>query len=337
MKVSCPKCSKVYDISDERIQALGNHIIFSCQSCQGKIEINLDEKEKPEKQDEIPEKLSGAALKNRILSKVEDLPPMPQVAQKGRQVIADETSSFKDLANVIETDQAIAARVLKIANSSYYGVSTNVRSVQQASVVLGMKTLHELLTLACASSVLGSELKGYDLSSGDLWKHSLATAFCARSIASKKDPKFADDSFSAGLIHDSGKLILDPYIDERKEEFAEFLEAGGKSFLDAERSILGFDHSGIAADVCNKWQIPKTITNVIKYHHNPSMSHNKDFAYIIHAADAIAMMSGLGNGMDGAMYTLDDLAIKRLDLKNDDISMLMSEAVEYVEETTGSF
>ncbi len=337
MKVSCPKCRKEYNIPDERIEKLGGHIVFSCQACKGKIEINQDKNEKPAKQDKKSEKLSGAALKKRILSKVDDLPPMPQVAQKGRQIIADENSSFKDLATVIETDQAIAARVLKIANSSYYGVSTNVRSVQQASVVLGMKTLHDLLTLACASSVLGAELKGYDMSSGDLWKHSLATAFCARSIASKKDPKLADDSFSAGLIHDAGKLILDPYIDERKEEFSKFLEGGGKSFLDAERNILGFDHSEIAADVCSKWQIPKTITTVIKYHHNPSQSQNREFTYIIHAADAIAMMSGLGAGMDGAMYTLDDEAVKRLELKNDYISMLMSEAVEYVENTTGSF
>lgn len=180
--------------------------------------------------------------KDRILDEIEDLPPMPQVAHKGRKIAADKTPSFKDLAIAIEGDQAIAAQVMKIANSTYYGVNSNVKSVQQASVVLGMETLHELLTLACASTLLGSELKGYELISGDLWQHSLATAFCSRNIALKVAPMFADDAFLAGLIHDSGKLILDSYVNERKDEFKEFLESGDQTFLDAEKSILGFDH-----------------------------------------------------------------------------------------------
>lgn len=335
MKVACPKCGKVYDIPDDRIEALGGHIVFPCQACKENIEAGSVKETDGAAGSE--QKLSGAGLKQKILQKVEDLPPMPQVAEKGRKLIADENSSFKDLAVVIEADPAIAARVLKIANSAYYGISTNVRSVQQASVVLGMKTLHELLTLACASSVLGSELKGYGLSAGDLWQHSLATAFCARHIASRKDPKFADDSFSAGLIHDAGKLILDPYVAERKEAFDSFLKTGDKTFLDAEKSILGFDHAEIAADVCGKWQIPKTIANVIRYHHQPLLAGNSEFACIIHAADAIAMMSGVGTGIDGVRYTLDEQAVERLGLKNDDICILMSEAVEYVEKTTGSF
>jgi len=335
MIVACPECGRKYDIPDEKIKAFGGHVVFPCQECKANIEVGRG-RETAEKTDSA-EQLSGADLKKKILQQVEDLPPMPQVADKGRKIIADENSSFKDLAVVIEADPAIAARVLKIANSAYYGASTNVRSVQQASVVLGMETLHELLTLACASSVLGSELKGYGLSAGDLWQHSLATAFCARSIASRKDPKFADDSFSAGLIHDAGKLILDPYVAERKKEFDRYLKDGDKTFLDAEKNILGFDHSEIAADVCGKWQIPKTIATVIRYHHNPSQAQNNEFAYIIHAADAIAMMSGVGTGIDGVRYTLDDEAVERLDLKSDDICILMSEAVEYVEKTTGSF
>ena len=82
-----------------------------------------------------------------------------------------------------------------------------------------MKTLSDLLTLACSSSVMGSKLNGYGQESGDLWMHSLAVAGCARSIAKLKKPELADDAFSAGLIHDCGKLILDPYIDERRDLF----------------------------------------------------------------------------------------------------------------------
>jgi len=327
VKVLCNKCCKEYDVSDERLQENDGHVVFSCEACNGTVEIDLTKKKK----------LFGDLLKDRILKEVVDLPPMPQVAHKGRKIIADKASSFKDLAIVIEGDQAIAARVMKIANSTHYGVSSSVKSVQQASVVLGMDTLHELLTLACTSSLLGTELKGYELSSGDLWQHSLATAFCARQIALRVAPRFADDAFSAGLMHDSGKLILDPYINERKEEFREFLKSGEKTFLEAEKSILGFDHSEIAADVCRKWQIPETIITAIRYHHDPTGANNSVLAFIVHIADAIVLLCGLGAGMDGAMYPLNDVAVKELDLKIGDISLLMTESVEYVEKTTGSF
>ena len=327
MKVLCNKCCKEYDVSDERLRETGGLVVFSCEACNGTVEIDLTKKEK----------LTGDLLRDRILGEVDDLPPMPQVAHKGRKVIADKTSSFKDLATVIENDQSIAARVMKLANSSYYGVSSKAQSVQQASVIIGMEELRELLTLACTSSLLGSELRGYELSTGDLWHHSLATAFCARNIALKKAPQFADDAFSAGLLHDSGKIILDPYVNERKEEFSVFLESGDKTFLDAETSILGFDHSEIAADVCNKWQIPETLTTVIRCHHTPSMANNNVLAFIVHVADATVMMCGLGAGIDGAMYSLDDVAVKALDLKISDISLLMAESVEYVEKITGSF
>jgi HD-like signal output (HDOD) protein len=122
---------------------------------------------------------------------------MPQVAQKAREVIANPASSFKDLAEVVETDQAIVTRILKIANSPFYGLSGKVSSVQHASVVLGMKTLMEVLTLACSSEILGRTLPGYDLDAGDLWKHSMAVASASQIIARRINPSLEQDAFSA--------------------------------------------------------------------------------------------------------------------------------------------
>lgn len=342
MKIECPHCHKAYNIPEERIKKFGDRVAFPCPSCKGKIEIDLSKKQPPPAAAAAPAQAaagepSGEVLKKRILKTVSELPPMPQVAQKARELTSNENASFSDLAKIIETDQAIAARVLKIANSSYYGVMGNVTSIQHASVVLGMKTLNELLTLACASTFLGSELKGYGMSSGDLWRHSLATAGCARIIASKKKPDLMDDAFSVGLIHDCGKLILDRYIFEHKAAFEDYMRDGQKSFLDAEKQILGFDHSQIAAEVCEKWQIPKKLTNALQYHHNPSAVRGNELAYIVHAADAIALMSGIGSGIDGMMYQIDPKAMEFLGLDSTQISMLMAEAAEFVEKTISNF
>ncbi len=337
MKVACPHCHKVYDIAEERLQQQCIPIVFPCPACKGKIELDGHVSAKaPEAAGDQPSTTglpSGEVLKKSILKNLQELPPMPQVAQKARQLTSDEKSSFTDLAKIIETDQAIAARVLKLSNSPYYGVAGFVTSIQHASVVLGIKTLNELLTLACASSLLGSQLKGYGLDSGDLWKHSLAAAACARSLAKKKNPGLADDAFSAGLIHDCGKLILAPYIEERKTQFDDFMKDGQQSFLAAEKSILGFDHAQIAAAVCEKWQIPKKLILAIQYHHKPSGLQYNELAHIVHTADAIALMSGIGTGVDGMMYQIDKKAMEFLELSTDMISMLMAEATEYIEKT----
>lgn len=341
MKIECPNCKKAYNIPEDRIRKFGERVVFPCPSCKGRIEVDLAAGKQPEAPaqgaPEFPAEPVGDVLKKRILKTVSDLPPMPQVAQKARELTLSDKSSFSDLARIIETDQAIATRVLKIANSAYYGVMGNVSSIQHASVVLGMKTLNELLTLACASTMLGSELKGYGMNAGDLWRHSLATAGCARTIAAKKNAEMADDAFSAGLIHDCGKLILDRYIAERKAAFENFMQDGQRAFLEAERNLLGFDHAQIAAEVCEKWQIPKKLISSIQYHHNPSQARSNELANIVHAADAIALMSGIGAGFDGMMYQIDPKAMEFLGLDSNQISILMAESAEYVEKTLNSF
>ncbi|MCP4717121.1 MAG: HDOD domain-containing protein [Deltaproteobacteria bacterium] len=339
MKITCPHCQKSYEIPDERFSKLGDYVTFPCPACKGKIEINLTASagqatSAPEPSKELP---TGEVLKKRILRTIDDLAPMPQVAQKARELTANEDASFQDLAKIIETDQAIATRVLKLSNSSFYGQMGKVTSIQHAAVVLGLKTLNELLTLACAASLLGSELQGYEQGSGDMWQHSLAVAHTARKLAEQKDPGSVEDAFSAGLIHDCGKLILDKYILERKAAFQESMQAGDKSFLASEREILGFDHAQIASDVCQKWQIPKQLVRAVEYHHRPSgLTANYTLAYIVHAADAIALMSGIGAGMDGMMYQLDDRVMKELELNSEIISMLMVEAAEFVDKTVSA-
>jgi HD-like signal output (HDOD) protein len=174
-------------------------------------------------------------------------------------------------------------------------------------------------------------LPGYGMDAVDLWRHSMGVAFGARIIANKKKPTLSNDAFSAGLIHDAGKLILDPYLLERKEMFENYMSKEGKSFLDAEKKLLGFDHGEIASEVCNRWQTPQTLATAIKYHHNPSLANNDELTDIIHTADIIALMTGLGTGIDGIAYEADGGAIDHLGLTDGDINDIMVEVAESVD------
>ena len=272
--------------------------------------------------------LKGKNLQSAILHDVESLPSMPRIMEKARKILADPDSSLKDLANLIETDQALAMKVLRLSNSAYYSRLKAATSIQDAAVVLGLKVLGELLTVACTAKLLGHALKGYGLPSDALWRHSLSVAVGARIVASRKHPDLANEAFSAGLVHDAGKIILDKYIMERQEAFADFLKDGNETFLDAEKKILGFDHAEIAARVCQKWNFPKHICAAIEYHHRPSRFRGNQLAFIVHAADRIAIWSGMNT--DGLSIETDNTAFDVLGIGFEEVEPIINEILQTV-------
>ena len=349
MKIECPECQKAYKIPDEKIP-FGKKFSVSCLACKKRIVVDLRSEEepnepiqppKPEKEAQVAEPVpeptfgkkqpSGIKLKYGILRTLDDLPAMPHVVKKAQEIMAKPDSTIKELARVIELEQAIATRLLKMANSAYYGLSGKVSSVQHASVLLGYKTLGELISVAGISNLLSQDLKGYQLDSGDLWQHSIAVAFGSRIIANRKDTEFGNLAFFAGLIHDAGKLILDPYVYERKDDFDEFLADGNHTFLSAEKTILGFDHSEIAFELCQKWKIPNDQSLAIKYHHNPSLSDGNELAFTLHMADYIAMTNGYRSGTDGNHYQPEEGVMEFLNLREEDVEHIKKDVQESVE------
>ena len=134
---------------------------------------------------------------------------MPQVVIKAQELLADPHSSPKEVAGLLEIDQSIATKVLKMANSSFYGLSGKISSIQHAALVLGYHTLNEIITMAGTKKMLGRKLPGYGFESEDLWRHSLSVGLGAKIIAADKNPDLAFVAHTAGIIHDIGKLILE--------------------------------------------------------------------------------------------------------------------------------
>ncbi|MDY6824280.1 MAG: HDOD domain-containing protein [Thermodesulfobacteriota bacterium] len=269
-------------------------------------------------------------LRKKILQNTAYLPPMPQVVYKARQVFADPDSNFRNISEILEMDQAIASRVLKMANSAYYGMQGQVSSIHQASVLLGIRTLGELITVAGAAEMLEKKLTGYDFSSGLLWRHSLAVANSAEMIAGKIMPEIKDDAFFAGLIHDAGKLMLDPFILEKRDAVAHFLENHEKTFLAVERHVLGVDHAQVSYDLCRQWNIPDVQAVAIQYHHDPAASVDNPLAYILHLSDWIAMSAGFGADFQALMHRMDPNTMDILALTKEDTEEIMGRVKNYV-------
>ena len=189
MKVECINCQKVYNIPDERLP-MGKKVSFSCPNCKERISLDLTVRSRPETGGSLPlflcmlkstgKKNPGhqrytfkicrvvTPLKEKLLKSLKDLPPMPQVVFKAKEIMTNPASDLKQLSKVIQTDMSIVSKILRMANSSYYGLPGKVSSVDHATVLLGQNTLGEVITLAGISGLLESALQGYNLESGDL-------------------------------------------------------------------------------------------------------------------------------------------------------------------------
>jgi HD-like signal output (HDOD) protein len=354
MKVECENCGKSFELPDDRLPT-GKKVSFPCPGCKSKITLDLRENPEPASPAEpqpanetvagkvvitpISERssgeLEGTDLKRKILGSIKDLPPMPKIIYKAREVMANPKSGFKEIAEVIERDQAIAAKVLQVANSAYYGLSGMVSSIHQATVVLGHKTLEQLITMVSATSLLGSHLKGYRMGSGVLWKHSLSVALCSRAISKDRAPALENDAFSVGLIHDAGKLALDKYLLERKQQVDQALKKG-HTFLEVEKQALGFDHTELASDLCTKWKLPENHVSAMRYHHEPSASDGNQLAFIVHTANYIAKQCEKENIPVGSQYELDPQALSFLSLDESDLVTYIESTVEAVSQITQS-
>lgn len=345
MHISCSSCQKSYNLPDAKLP-FGKKINFACPACKANIELDLrnppDEEAASDKlvfkpiSEETDSVLTIDEIKKKIIKRIDDLPPMPKVLFKARTVLSDENSSFKDISTIIETDQAIAAKILKVANSAYYGLSGMVSSIHQASVVLGYQTLEQVITMVSTSSLLGKQLRGYQLNAGALWRHSLAVALASKHIASKRAPSIESDAFSVGLIHDAGKLALDPYVLKKRKDIDRYLRDDNPSFLQAERTILGFDHTEIAQDLSDKWKLPEDHGKAIRYHHTPDESGGNQLAHIVHIANHIATEAGFGGGRGFDTDPVNEQSMKNLRLKQEFIEDAKVKLAASVEEITAS-
>ena len=280
--------------------------------------------------------VSGRELIRKIISNPASLPAMPEIMNEVQQIIKQPATSPAQLVNIIEKDTAIVAGILKVANSPLYGFRGKVATIQHASALFGSRRLAELITAISAGRVLEKPLEGYGLASGDLWRHSMAVACMAGEIAAAVGLNASDTVYTAGLFHDVGKTILDPYVRERKVLFDNYTATHPEKTLpDAERDILGVDHAVIAAILCENWHMPRSVSFGIRHHHQPSSAGDHQLSHILHLADYFTLQAGLGVSGTAFCQELDEGSRPLVALDADTINAALEKARQYVDSLTG--
>ncbi|MBI5740807.1 MAG: HDOD domain-containing protein [Nitrospirae bacterium] len=235
--------------------------------------------------------------KEDLINRVGDLKVLPFVARKVLETLNDETCTIDDLTNIIEKDQTIAARVLKISNSALYGLRHEVNSLHQAILILGFKTIRSLV-LSVSTRAL---YKNFGMKEKILWDHSVGTAIGAKLISSGFGSEAMEVSFIGGLMHDFGKVVMN---NETPDVFGEVIMKIYNEDVEstvAEEEIYGFNHTEIGARVIGKWGFTPLLVNILENHHlkNFRLEDEKDpvaarSIAIVNLADHMCKVLGIG-------------------------------------------
>ncbi|HSV92569.1 MAG TPA: HDOD domain-containing protein [Desulfobacterales bacterium] len=269
-------------------------------------------------------------LKSHILRSLVKLPPMPQVILQAREVVENPDAGLRDLARIIESDQALVAKVLSLANSAYYGISGQVSSVQHAAVLLGLKALGDLVILSASSVFLDRDLPGYRMAPQAVWRHSLATALLARAIAGRGHPGLEADAFIVGLLHDAGKLILEPFVVAHRAQGSPEPAPDAPLGCELERRWFGLDHAEAIALACRFWRFPEAQVKGVRFHHEPALSSRSALAHVAHLANALAYRAGVDGG-DAAGGEIAASTLEFLDMDAAELDPLQAEMTDAID------
>jgi len=274
---------------------------------------------------------------DKIMAKIDAFPSIPGSAIKLIELLENEDAPVKEIEDILRLDPGMTANVLKLTNSAYFGLPTKVGSVKRAVMLLGMNKIKQLVMASCVGAVMDGPIPGYDLPAGELWRHSIAVSVAAEGLSRELKMTGADDIFTAALVHDVGKLILGQFI---QEDLAAIDAAADSnvSFEVAEKQVLGTDHAEIGARILSHWSLPDDLVHAVRWHHDPDAAEEqKRITDVVHVANVLCLMMGIGVGREGLQYEPSPAVTRRLGLKQFHLEHVASQTLQWAEELSDVF
>lgn len=268
----------------------------------------------------------------KLIDRLGELPTLPVVIQKINALLSNPRTTATEVGQAIATDQAIAAKIIRLVNSALYGFPGRISTITHAIVILGFSTVKNvILTTAILSRFdLKKTVKDFDMAG--LWKHSVATGSIARLIAQEIGFKGKEEAFVGGLLHDLGKVAHALYLPDSFVSVVQHAHEKQILFYDSERDLHGTTHADIGAWVAEKWNLPNDLTAVISLHHNPTKAGNHALLVsIIHLADILARGLQIGNAGDATIPIVDLDAWAMLDLSEAQLLRILEQSHDEIE------
>ena len=253
------------------------------------------------------------------VEKLENLPTLPGVVSKLSTMVESPNVSTAQVGEMIQADQVLSAKVLRLINSAFFGFPGKIATVTHALVLLGFNAVKGLVLTASVFDIMATEML-------QLWQHSLGVSVASGIIARRIGLKDAEEIIVAGLLHDIGKVVLNVEGPELFEQVSQKTAGSDLLFIKAEQEILGFDHTLVGDWLCDKWNLPANLRDPITLHHTPSQAKNATQATaVVHMADILVRAVEFGSGGDKGIPILDRNAVVALNLSLSDLEEILDE------------
>lgn len=269
----------------------------------------------------------------RITERIIGLPTLPTVVSKMIQLVDNPKTSAASLARLISTDQSLTARLLKLANSAYYGFSREISTVNMAIVVMGFNAVKDMGLSLSVFDIFGGipGTKIFDVAG--FWEHSVGCGVASKIMADKYYQSKAGEAFVAGLLHDIGKIVLAQYLQKEFLEIMHKVVDDNEQYDDAEMEVVGVNHGEIGGWLAEKWRLPHIISESIRYHHMPWESKKEPvMVALVGIADYLCHIAGIGSsGRREPVYpsreTWEILEMNGISLDENDLDNLQTEVL----------
>ncbi len=260
-----------------------------------------------------------------IFENLTQLPTFPKAVQKAMELLNNPNTTTKHLVDVLKFDPAITTNVLRLTNSARFGLAQKVTNLETALSLLGRNQLKEILMASGSIPYISRELYGYCMRPEDLWHHSMATAICADILSKYINFEEPTTLFTAALLHDIGKIVLNLYVGGNLEKILELATKEGYSFTEAEWMVLGGDHAVIGSEIMNQWDFPEDIIKAIRNHHDPDLYIQDRLSSMLALSNILVIIMGIGVGADGFRYWINPELLDALKITRNDIYEVMFE------------
>jgi putative nucleotidyltransferase with HDIG domain len=255
-------------------------------------------------------------IREQALAKVRSFPAVPGTAAKVLKLLRDPRSSAADVEKAMRFDPGFTANVLRMANAAYFGYARKIGSVRQAVVRLGWDRVYQLVVASCVNGIMNKAVPGYCLAPGELWRHAVGVSVSTEHLMKKLSVSVVEEAFTAGLLHDVGKLVMGSFVEADFSRIDELISEKGISFAAAEREVLGINHAEIGAYILESWALPEDLVDVVRWHHEPELAGEGNILVdAVHVADALCLMIGIGTGREGLKYEPAPAVMARLGIQ----------------------
>ena len=241
-----------------------------------------------------------------ILRNIQNLPTLPDVVMEILRLCDDPDSNTRDIAVLIEKDPVLTTKLLKLVNSSYFGLSKELYSVNQALVLIGYNNMKNMVLSTSMLQVFKQETQVGSFSRRALWKHSIGVGIVARFLSKRYKVGNPEQAFVAGLIHDVGKVIVDWFFHDQFVEVIKLVDQESCWIRDAEEQVMEVTHEEVGSYLATRWNLPDMFRETIAYHHEPSRAQEyQSLAAVVQVSDSIIRQLKVGYGGDSTVPVMD--------------------------------